>query len=108
MLNATSCLSKILAHSSDPTRHATRGLFTVPKSRTDYGRHTVLHRAMTTWNCIPYQVTDAGSKIRFKKQKKRKPNGTAGTVKQHKHWHTHTHYCNTVSPAIASYIGATK
>jgi hypothetical protein len=23
-------------------RHATRGLFTVPKSRTEYGRHTVL------------------------------------------------------------------
>ena len=37
MLNAPSCLSKLLAHSSDthayPTRHATRGLFTVPKSR---------------------------------------------------------------------------
>jgi hypothetical protein len=54
MLNAPSCLSKLLAHSSDthayPTRHATRGLFTAPKSRTDYGRHTVLHRGMTTWN----------------------------------------------------------
>jgi hypothetical protein len=52
MLTAPSCLSKLLAHSSDthayPTRHATRGLFTVPKSRTDYGWHTVLHRAMTT------------------------------------------------------------
>ena len=35
MLNAPSCLSKILAHSSDtnayPTRHATRSLFTVPE-----------------------------------------------------------------------------
>ena len=52
MLNAPSCLSKLLAHSLDthsyPTRHATRGLFIVPKSRTDYGRHTVLNRAMTT------------------------------------------------------------
>ena len=52
MLNAPSCLSKLLAHSSHthayPTRHATRGLFTVPKSRTDYGVRTVLHRAMTT------------------------------------------------------------
>ena len=41
ILNATSCLFKLLAHISDthayPTRHATRGLFTVPKSRTDYG-----------------------------------------------------------------------
>jgi hypothetical protein len=46
-LNAPSGLSKLLAHSSDthayPSRHATRGLFTVLKSRTDYGRHTVLH-----------------------------------------------------------------
>ena len=45
MLNAPSCLSKLLAHSSDthayPTRHATRGLFTVPNSRTDYGRHCI-------------------------------------------------------------------
>ena len=67
MLNAPSCLSKLLAHSWDihtyPTRHATRGLFTVLKSRTDYGRNTVLHRAMTTWNSIPHQVTDANSKI---------------------------------------------
>ena len=43
-----------------PTR-----LFTVPKSRTDYGRHIVLHKTMTTWNSIPHQVTDACSKIRF-------------------------------------------
>jgi hypothetical protein len=44
MFNAPSCLFELLAHSSDinayPTRHATRGLFTVPKSRTDYGRRT--------------------------------------------------------------------
>jgi hypothetical protein len=61
-LNVPSSLFKIPAHSSDThaytTRLATRGLFTVPKSRTDYWRHTVLHRAMTTWNSIP-QVTDA-------------------------------------------------
>ena len=71
-LNTPSCLFKLLAHSSDtyayPTRHATRGLVTLPKSRTDYGRHTVLHRAMTTWNSIPHQVTDASSRIRFKTQ----------------------------------------
>jgi hypothetical protein len=47
-----------------PTGHATRGFFTVPKFRTDYGRHTVLHRAMTTWNSIPHQETEASSKIR--------------------------------------------
>ena len=53
MLNAPSCLIELLAHSSDihayPTRHATRGLFAVLKSRIDYGRRTVLHRAMNTW-----------------------------------------------------------
>ena len=73
-LNAQRCLFKLLAHSSDthtyPTRHATRGLFTIPKSRTDYERHTVLHRAMATWTSIPHQVTDASSRIRLKKQVK--------------------------------------
>jgi hypothetical protein len=74
-LNVPICLFKILAHSSDthayPGRHATGGLFTVPKSRTDYGRRTVLlHRAMTTWNSIPHQVTDASCRFRFKKQVK--------------------------------------
>jgi hypothetical protein len=83
-LNIPSSLFKILAHSSDthayPTRHATKGLFTVPKSRTYYGRRTVLHRAMTTWNSIPHQVTDASSGIRFKKQVKNIPYGTMGTL----------------------------
>jgi hypothetical protein len=78
------CLFKILAHSSDthayPTRHAT-SLFTIPKCRADYGRCTVLHRAMTTYNSIPHQVTDASRRIRFKKQVKKTPYGTAGTVK---------------------------
>ena len=45
-LKVPRCLFKILAHRSDthayPTRHATRGLFTVPKSRTDYVKCTVL------------------------------------------------------------------
>ena len=69
MLNALSCLSKLLAYSSDthayPSRHSRRGLFTVLMYRTDYGRCTVLHRAMTTWNIIPHQVAHASSKIRF-------------------------------------------
>ena len=37
----------------------------------------------------PHQVTDASSKIRFKKT----PYGTEGTVKQHKHRHTHNSIC---------------
>ena len=52
-LNVPSCLLKILAHSSDtyayPTRHALKGLFTVPKSRTDYGRHTGTKYYIETW-----------------------------------------------------------
>jgi hypothetical protein len=71
MLKAPSGLFELLTHSSDThaysTRHATRGLFTVHKSRTDYGRRTVLHKAMITWNSIPHQLTHAGSKIRLKK-----------------------------------------
>ena len=80
ILNAPSYLFKLLAHGSDthayPTRHATRGLFTVPKSRTDYGRRTVLHRAMTTWNSIPHQVHVVDSD--FLKTGKNTPYGTAG------------------------------
>ena len=47
--------------------------------------------AMTAWSSIPHQVTDARCTIRFKKQIKKTPYGTVGTVKQHKHWCTHTH-----------------
>ena len=95
MLNSLSCLFELLVQSLEThaylTRHDTRGLFTVPKSRTDYGRDTVLHRAMPTWLSIPHQVTAASSKIRFKKQIKKTPYGTVVTVKQHKHWHRHMH-----------------
>jgi hypothetical protein len=66
-----------------PTSHATIDLFTIPKSRTDYGRHTVLHRAMTTWNSIPHQVTDAAVESECKKQIEIQLYGTAGTVKRH-------------------------
>ena len=60
--------------------------------RTDYGRHTVLHRAMTTWNSITHQVSDASSKIRFKKNKTvETPYGTERGLKQHKHWYRHMH-----------------
>jgi hypothetical protein len=66
-LNVPSGLFKLQAHSSGThaylTRHA-RGLFTIHKSRTDYGRRTVLHRAITTWNSIPHQVTDSNSRSR--------------------------------------------
>ena len=45
-----------LTHSSDthiyPTRHATRGLFTVPKSRTNSRKRAVFYRAIIAWNLI--------------------------------------------------------
>ena len=45
-----------LTHSSVthtyPTRHATRGIFTVPKSKTEARKYTGLYRAMTTWNSL--------------------------------------------------------
>jgi hypothetical protein len=96
MLKALSCLFNSSDTHAYPTRHDTRGLFTVPKYRTDYGRHTVLHRTITTWNCIPHQITDASSRFRFKKQIKNTFFGTAGTGKQkHRHRHMHTTHDNT-------------
>ena len=41
-----------------------------------------LHRAMTTWNSVPHQVTDARGRIRSKKTDKNTTYGTAGTVKR--------------------------
>ena len=41
-----------------------RDLFTVPRSRTEACKHTVLNRAMTTWNSLVTQVTLASNKTR--------------------------------------------
>ena len=54
------------------------------KNRLYYRTRTILHRATTTWNSIPDQVTDASSIIRFKEQINT-PYGTAGTMKRHTH-----------------------
>jgi hypothetical protein len=49
-------------------------------SRTDSGRHTVLHRAMTTWISIPHQVTD---------------------IDRYRHMHTHAlWYCCMVVSSV--------
>jgi hypothetical protein len=57
VLKVTNCLFKQLAHSSDThlynNRHATRGLFTVPRSRTEAGK------LITTWNSLPPQVNSS-------------------------------------------------
>ena len=53
MLNAPSYLFELLAHISDTHAYPIRGLFTVLKSKTDYGRCTVLHVVMALWKSIP-------------------------------------------------------
>jgi hypothetical protein len=53
-------------------------LSTVPRSRTEADKHTVLNRAMTTWNSLPPQVTQTSNKTRYKPDK-RTPYGTTGT-----------------------------
>jgi hypothetical protein len=47
------CLHNQITYSSDthtyPTRHATTGLFTVPKSQTNSRQSTVLYRVTVAW-----------------------------------------------------------
>ena len=56
-------------HTAQPPMHTPQDMpqevSSQSKSRTDYGRHKALHRAMTTLISISHQV---GSKIRFKRQ----------------------------------------
>jgi hypothetical protein len=67
VLKVPNCLFSQVTHSSKTqtylTRHAIRGLFTVPKSRTEAGKCTVLYRAMAT-----LQVTQESNKIHFEKK----------------------------------------
>jgi hypothetical protein len=49
-----------------PTRHATKGLFTVPKSRTNSRKSTVLYRALIAWNFLPSHIDQINSKPGFK------------------------------------------
>jgi hypothetical protein len=69
-----------LIHSSDthtyPTRHATRGLFTVPKSRNNFKKaYTVLYRAVIAWNSLPSHIAQINSKSGLKKTDKVTPHG---------------------------------
>ena len=72
VLKITNCLHSQLTHSSDthtyPTRHATRGLFIVPKSRTNSIKRTVLYRALIAWNFLPSHIAQINSKPGLKKQ----------------------------------------
>ena len=50
-------LHRQITHRTDthtyPIRHGTRGLFTVPRSRTNSRKRPVLYRAMSAWNSLP-------------------------------------------------------
>jgi hypothetical protein len=62
-----------------PTRHATRGLFTVPKIRTNSRKCTVLYGALIliAWNFLPFHIAQINSKPGFKKPGfKATPRGT--------------------------------
>ena len=59
-----------------PNRHATRGLFKVPKSRTNSRKHTVLYRALIAWNFLPSHIVQINSRPGLKKQDKATPHGT--------------------------------
>jgi hypothetical protein len=45
-----------------------RGLFTVPKSRTNSRKHTVLYRALIAWNFLPSHIAQINSKLGLKKK----------------------------------------
>ena len=72
VLKISNCLHSQLTYSSDthtyPTRHTTRGLFTVPKSITNSRKRTVLYRALIAWNFLPSHIAQINSKPGFKKQ----------------------------------------
>jgi hypothetical protein len=68
-----------LTHSSVthiyPSRHATRGLFTVPKSRTNSRKPTVLYRGIIALNSVPSHIAQM-NRPSLKKTDKAIPHGT--------------------------------
>ena len=64
------CLYSQLTFSSNThkysTRHATRGLFKVPRARTQSMQRTVLYRGMVAWNSLPAEIAKAHNKSSFK------------------------------------------
>jgi hypothetical protein len=45
------------------SEYPTRGLYTVPRSKTNPQQRTVLYRAMMAWNSLPSTINQANSKI---------------------------------------------
>ena len=72
VLKIPNSLHSQFTHSSDthnyPTKHTTKGLFTVPKSRTNSIKSTVLYRDVIAWNSVPSHITRIKSKPGLKKQ----------------------------------------
>lgn len=52
------------------TRHAARGCFTLPKSKTTSAQRTVKYRAMKEWNSLPIHITQQNNIYGFKKSLK--------------------------------------
>ncbi len=48
------------------TRHATEGRFTLPKVKTNMLKHTLVYRAMVTWNTLSGHIMQENGKNRFK------------------------------------------
>jgi hypothetical protein len=73
VLKIPNCSHNQLTHSSDthtyPTRHATRGLFTVPKSKTNSRKRTVLYRALIAGDFLPSHIAQINSKPGLKKNR---------------------------------------
>ena len=70
--------------------HTTRTPTHIPQSRADFERHTLLHRAMTTWNSI-FHIRSLIQAVEsdFFLTDKNTPYGTAGPVKRYtQHMHT--------------------
>lgn len=73
-LKTPDCLFRQLTLSCNvhtyPTRHATRGNYTIPKIKTNSKQRTVLCRAMVERNSLPDHISKTQNKARFKKQVK--------------------------------------
>ena len=52
------------------TRHASRGCFSLPVSKTNARQRTMMYRGMKTWNSLPSNITHLTSKTVFKKKLK--------------------------------------
>ena len=68
------CLHRRLHFTRDrhtySTRNAVMGRFTTPKPNTDAMRGSVMYRAMSMWNALPYEITVTEGKQSFNRKVK--------------------------------------